>query len=82
MSVGHWRTVAGDIDVLLGLSDEFGLLLYDTVRARAVLRRIGETDVYIGCLEHMILSKRYANRVSRHRDGLAELERLLARRGQ
>lgn len=77
MEVGTWRTVAGDIDVLLGIPRDgrWDLARYEQLRENAVLVEIGETAVLAASLKDIVRSKEIANRVP-DQEALPELRRL------
>lgn len=62
MQVGHWRTSAGDIDVLLSITGELSPVCYGDLRKGATVLQIAGCDVFVASLHHMIASKRIAGR--------------------
>jgi hypothetical protein len=62
MHVGHWRTRAGDVDVLFSIDGEPARLCYGDLRKRAKVFQIAGCDVVVASLQHMITSKRVAGR--------------------
>lgn len=64
MEVSTWRTAAGDVDVLLGIpaDSQWSLNQFDSLRKRATARQVEGCTIYVADLEHIIASKRVANR--------------------
>ena len=62
MHVGHWRTSAGDVDVLFSIDGEPARMCYGDLRKRATVSRIAGCEVVVASLHHMIASKRIAGR--------------------
>jgi len=81
MEIGTWRTIAGDLDVLLGIPREsrWDLARYEYLRENAVAIEIGETTVLAASLEDITRSKEIANRTP-DQEALPELRELLEAR--
>jgi hypothetical protein len=77
LEIGAWRTVAGDIDVLLGIPSvsRFELARYDQLIERASVLDLDGVEVAVASLEDLIRSKEIADR-PKDREALAELRRL------
>lgn len=79
--VTHWRTRAGDIDVLmLTRAGERGEPVgYRELSERAVAVRVRDATILLAALEDIVRSKEYANR-DKDREALPELRALIAAR--
>jgi hypothetical protein len=80
MEIGAWRTVAGDIDVLLGIPAESRTKLarYEQLLSRASVLVIGGARVSVASLADIIRSKEVSDR-PKDRVALPELQRLSRR---
>jgi predicted nucleotidyltransferase len=78
MEIGTWRTLAGDIDVLLGIPrrSRFELARYDQLFEDASVLELGGVSVPVASLEDIIRSKEIADR-PKDRLALVELRDLL-----
>jgi hypothetical protein len=81
MEIGTWRTVAGDIDVLLGIpsTGRWDLVRYDQLIENASVIELEGQRVLVAALEDIIRSKEIADRPA-DREALPELQALLDRR--
>jgi hypothetical protein len=78
-AVTHWRTRAGDIDVMLSIPDAKGRPIeFRELEPRAIEVRLADAEVVVAGLEDIIASKDHANR-DKDRAALPELRALLER---
>ncbi len=77
MEVATWRTLGGDVDVLIGIprSERWDLARYDELRDRGDVVEVGHLQIAIAGLDDIIRSKEIADRPADH-EALPELRRL------
>ena len=77
MEVATWRTLSGDVDVLLGIprDERWDLVRYEELRERGAVIAVGELEIPVAALEDIIRSKEIADRPA-DREALPELRRL------
>jgi len=79
ITVTHWRTRAGDIDVLHAISGREGKPVgYRELRPRSITVQIDTAIILVAALEDIITAKEHANRI-KDRQALPELRALQAR---
>lgn len=78
MEIATWRTVAGDVDVLVAVPNAAGMMGYDELRGRAMARTVADCDVLVASLADIIESKESARR-AQYRAALDELHALAGR---
>ncbi len=75
----HWRTRAGDVDVMLSIPDKDGRRAeFGELASRAVEIRLADARIVVAALEDIIASKEHADR-AKDRAALPELRMLLDR---
>ncbi len=77
MHVGHWRTNAGDVDVLFSIDGNPARVCYGDLRKCAKVFQIAGCEVFVASLHHMVASKRIAGR-AHDLQALPELTALLS----
>lgn len=77
LEIGTWRTVAGDLDVLMGIpgSSTAELARYEQLATGAVTLEVGELRVLVASLRDIIRSKELSDR-PKDREALRELRTL------
>jgi hypothetical protein len=76
----HWRTRAGDVDVMHSIPDENGHPVgFRELEPRAIEIRLADAVIVVAALEDIITSKEHADR-DKDRTALPELRMLLDRR--
>src|SRR5207248_1618417 len=78
---GTWRTVAGDLDVLIGIPTGAPNRehQYEALRSRATVKDMDGRTIYVADLADIIASKEAANR-EKDREALPELRAIEAAR--
>lgn len=83
MEIGAWRTIAGDVDVLLGIprTTRVDLVRYEELASEASVLDVGGERVAVASLDDIIRSKEVSAR-PKDREALAELRELQAREAE
>jgi hypothetical protein len=75
----HWRTRAGDVDVMLSIPDKRGRRMeFPELASRSIELKLADAEILVAALEDIIASKEHADR-EKDREALPELRRLLER---